>query len=331
MATKNRIDVHQHVVPPFWAAALPSHGGDPSGWSSPQWTPDSAIAFMDAHEIDKGVLSLTAPGVTGWTGDSRRDVARRVNEYTAGLVSKRPTRFGNFATLPLPDVDGAILELGHAFDTLRADGVVLLSNYEGHYLGDPLFDPLWAELDRAAAVMFIHPAKPALPVIKELPGPMVDYPFDTTRTAVHLAIHGVLERYPRVRIILAHAGGFLPYAAHRFAKLAAAVRPEGPSPESLLATFKQFYFDTALSSGSEALHSLRSFAGAGHILYGSDFPYAPAAVGAAFTSMLDGNDTLSVQEKAAINQGNAQRVFGGRGSSTDVIQPRSETRIVAVG
>jgi 6-methylsalicylate decarboxylase len=331
MATKNRIDVHQHVVPPFWAAALPSHGGDPSGWSSPQWTPDSAIAFMDVHEIDRGILSLTAPGVTAWTGDSRRDMARRVNEYTAGLVANRPTRFSNFAALPLPDVDGAILEVEHAFDKLRADGVVLLSNYEGHYLGDPLFDPLWAELDRAAAVVFIHPAKPALPVIQELPGPLVDYPFDTTRTAVHLAVHGVLERYPRLRVILAHAGGFLPYAAHRFARLAAAVRPQGPSPESLLASFKQFYFDTALSSGSEAIHSLRSFAGAGRILFGSDFPYAPAAVGAAFTSLLDASDTLSAEEKAAINHGNAQRVFGRRGSPAEVIQPRPDTRLVALG
>jgi 6-methylsalicylate decarboxylase len=310
MSSTNRIDVHQHVVPPFWAAALPAHGGDPSGWSSPEWTSDGALAFMDTQHIETGILSLTAPSVTGWTGTARREMARRVNEYTAALVAKRPKRFGNFATLPLPDVDGAILEVEYAFNTLRADGVVLLSNYEGHYLGDPRFDPLWVELDRAAAVVFIHPGKPAIPVIPELPGPIVDYPFDTTRTAVHLALHGVLERYPRVRIILAHAGGFLPYAAHRFARLAATVRPQGPSAESLLASFKRFYFDTALSSGSEALQSLRSFAGAGRILYGSDFPYAPAAVGQAFTGMLDGNDMLSAEEKAAINQGNAQQVLG---------------------
>jgi 6-methylsalicylate decarboxylase len=138
----------------------------------------------------------------------------------------------------------------------------------------------------------------------------VDYPFDTTPTAVHLALHGVLERHPRVRIMLAHAGGFLPYAAYRVAQLATAVRPQGPSPESLLASFKQFYFDTALSSGSEALHSLRTFAAAGRIFYGSDFLYGPAAaVGTAFNSMLDGNHTLSREEKAAVNEGNAQRVL----------------------
>ncbi len=91
-----RIDVHQHVVPPFWAQALPAHGGDPSGWSSPAWTPENAIDFMDSQGIAMGILSLTAPGVGGWSGAERRDIASRVNEYTASLVAKRPDRFGNF-------------------------------------------------------------------------------------------------------------------------------------------------------------------------------------------------------------------------------------------
>jgi 6-methylsalicylate decarboxylase len=94
-----RIDVHQHVVPPFWAEALAAYGGDPSGWSSPAWTPENAIDFMDSHGIAMGILSLTAPGVTGWSGAERRNLARRVNEYTASLVAKRPDRFGNLMTL----------------------------------------------------------------------------------------------------------------------------------------------------------------------------------------------------------------------------------------
>lgn len=137
MSEANRIDVHQHVVPPFWVSALAAHGGDPSGWYSPSWTPGSAIAFMDSQQIATGVLSLTAPGVMGWMGPERRDMARRVNEYTAGLVASQPSRFGNFATLPLPDVDGALIELKYALGALAADGIVLLSNYDGHYLGDP--------------------------------------------------------------------------------------------------------------------------------------------------------------------------------------------------
>jgi aminocarboxymuconate-semialdehyde decarboxylase len=177
MSVANRIDVHQHVVPPFWVSALAAHGGDPSGWYSPSWTPDSAIAFMDSQQIATGVLSLTAPGVMGWMGPERRDMARRVNEYTAGLVASQPSRFGNFATLPLPDVDGALIELEYALGALAADGIVLLSNYDGHYLGDPLFEPLWAELNRRGTVVFVHPGKPAIPIIEGIPGPIVDYPY----------------------------------------------------------------------------------------------------------------------------------------------------------
>jgi aminocarboxymuconate-semialdehyde decarboxylase len=309
MTDKNRIDVHQHVIPPFWAEALADHGGDPSGWNSPVWTPERAISFMDSQQITTGVLSLTAPGVQGWSASQRRDMARRVNDYTAGLVSERPDRFGNFATLPLPDIEGSLLEIEYAFGALHADGVILLSNYEGHYLGDPIFEPLWAELDRRCAVAFVHPGKPAIPTLEGIPGPIIDYPFDTTRTAVQLVLNGVPGRYPNIRFILSHAGGFLPYAAHRFAELASAVRPEGPTPGQILAAFKRFYFDTALSSGPAAMPSFQAFAGVSKILYGSDYPYAPASVGASFTDKLDADDGLSAAEHVAINRANALQLF----------------------
>src|ERR1700732_3137599 len=99
MSAPHRIDVHQHVVPPFWAKALPTHGGDPSGMVIPQWSPESAIEFMDSQEIATGILSLTAPSVVGWNKSERREMARRVNEYTADLVATRRARFGSFATL----------------------------------------------------------------------------------------------------------------------------------------------------------------------------------------------------------------------------------------
>lgn len=309
MTSKNRIDVHQHVVPPFWADALQNHGGDPSGWASPIWTPDSAIAFMDSQQIATGILSLTAPSVQGWAGAEKREMARRVNEYTAQLVSKRPDRFGNFATLPLPDIEGSILEISYAYDKLNTDGVVMLSNYDGRYLGDARFEPVWAELNRRDAVVFIHPGKPAIPMIDGIPGPIVDYPFDTTRTAVQLVLSGVLHRYPRIRFILSHAGGFLPYASHRFAELANAVRPEGPASADILQSLKQFYFDTALSSGPAALPSLAAFAGSSHILFGSDYPYAPARIGAYFTEALDVYEAISQTGKAAINRANALKFF----------------------
>jgi 6-methylsalicylate decarboxylase len=316
VAHPDRIDVHHHLVPSFWAEALPSHGGDPSGWRSPVWSPDSSLAFMDAQRIATAVLSLTAPGVTGWQGAARRDMARRVNEFAAGLVAQRPDRFGAFATLPLPDIDAALRELEYAFDTLGADGVILLSSYADHYLGDPAFGPIWAELERRQAVVFVHPAKPAIPVIEGIPGPIVDYPFDTTRTAVQLVLNGVVARSPRVKIILSHAGGFLPYAAHRFAELASAVRTNVPAAADLLESFRSFYFDTALSSSPASLLALQGFARQGHILYGSDFPYAPAAVGASFTAKLDAFDGLAPRTRVEINRSAAHTLFAavtGRG------------------
>ena len=102
----NRIDVHHHLVPPFWSEALSGHGGDPSGWHSPAWSVDTSLAFMDAQRIATAVLSLTAPGVTGWEAAGRRAMARRVNEFGADLVTRWPDRFGSFATLPLPDLEG---------------------------------------------------------------------------------------------------------------------------------------------------------------------------------------------------------------------------------
>jgi aminocarboxymuconate-semialdehyde decarboxylase len=202
MSLPHRIDVHQHVVPPFWAKELSTHGGDPSGPRSgdpsstilPQWSPESAIDLMDSQEIPTGILSLTAPGIGGWHKSERRDMARRVNEYTADLVAKQRDRFGNFATLPLPDVDGALRELEHALDTLRADGVILLANYAGKYLGDAAFEPLWAALDRRQATVFVHPGQPPLPTAAGVAGPLVDYPFDTTRTAVQLVLNGIVDQ-----------------------------------------------------------------------------------------------------------------------------------------
>ena len=309
MTPAHRIDVHQHVVPPFWAHALPTHGGDPSGTVIPQWSPDSAIDFMDSQQVATGILSLTAPSVIGWDKSERRRMARRVNEYTADLVTKRPDRFGNFATLPLPDAEGALWELEHALDTLRADGVILFANYAGKYLGEAAFEPIWSELHRRHAVVFVHPGQPPLPTAAGVPGPLVDYPFDTTRAAVQLVLNGIVDRYPGARIILAHAGGFLPYASHRFAELARVFRPAAAKPAEILAAFQRFYFDTALSSGPAALPSLKAFAGSGHMVFGSDFPYAPAGIGASFTAKLDAGNGLTADEHRAINHGNACTLF----------------------
>ena len=311
MSSAHRIDVHQHVVPPFYAQALASHGGDPSGSVTPEWSPDRALAFMDSQQIASAILSVSTPSVVGWAPSERRQMARRINEYTADLVAGRPERFGSFATLPLPDVGGTLEELGHALDTLHADGVVVMASYAGKYLGDPAFEPVWAELDRRRAVVFEHPGdtpgQPPLPPAAGVAPPMTDFPFETTRTAVQLVLNGVLDRYPGVRIILSHAGGFLPYASLRFAELARVFQHDAPSPDAILASFRRFYFDTALSAGP-ALPTLKAFAGSGHILFGTDSPY-DHGVSSAFTAALDSDNSLTADDQAAISHRNAQALF----------------------
>jgi predicted TIM-barrel fold metal-dependent hydrolase len=300
MPTK-RIDVHTHLVPPFWAAGLKTHGGDPSGWNSPDWSPESALRFMDDQEIALSVLSLTAPGVEGWKDNDRLDMTRRVNDYGAELVRRNPDRFGYFATLSLPDVEAALGEIACAYDELNVDGVVLHSNYESIYLGDPQFDPVWKELERRSATIFIHPTTPPMPIVPGLPGPLSDYPAETTRCALDLVLKGHRRRYASTKVILSHGGGFLPYASTRFAELSALVSNE-LSADELRAEMQSFYFDTALVAPS-GLPSLLAFAPIDHIVFGTDFPYASEKVSKTFTDNLDRAPELTTAQLEAVNSG----------------------------
>ncbi|MEU5299377.1 amidohydrolase family protein [Streptomyces noursei] len=304
-----RIDVHQHVVPPMWAGALAARGLDSGGWPIPDWSPRGAIAMMDQQGIATGLLSVTAPGVH-LDGDAEaRTLARSVNEYGAEVVKDRPDRFGHFASVPLPDVDAALAEAAYALDTLHADGVVLMSNVHGRYLGDPDFEPLWAELDRRQATVFVHPAQPPMPRLPGTPAPLADYVFDTTRTALNLVLNGVMRRYPHVRVILSHGGGFLPYAAYRFAGLAPiAVDPERDD-EDVLRDLKRFFFDTALTASPSALPALLAFAEPGHVLYGSDWPFAPQDAGTYYNHHLETYPHYSPGQVEAIDRGNAEALF----------------------
>nr|WSW47809.1 amidohydrolase family protein [Streptomyces sp. NBC_01001] len=303
MTDPARIDVHQHLIPPDRSRGMAERAAA-LGWPAPAWDKPSAIAMMDRRSIATGVLSYPAPLAVPDDPAGARAGARRVNEYTAEVVKDRPDRFGHFAALPLPDVDGALAEVAHALDELHADGVMVLSNAGGRYLGDPEFDPLWAELDARAAVVLVHPTAPPGAMVPGLPGPLVDFPHDTARTALHMAVNGVPRRYPGIKMILPHAGGFLPYAAHRFA-VAARLHPD-TTPEGLLDDLRRFYFDTAISAGPASLPSLTAFAAPGHVLYGSDFPMLPEEWATGFDAGLDTYPHWEDGQLHAINRGNAE-------------------------
>ncbi|MGW0792493.1 amidohydrolase family protein [Streptomyces sp. NPDC002911] len=303
MSDPTRIDVHQHLIPPDFSRAM-AERAVALGWPAPAWDVQSAIAMMDRRSIATGLLSFPAPVAAPDDPAGARAGARSLNEYTAEVVKERPDRFGHLAVLPLPDVDAALAEAAHALDELHADGLMVLSNVHGRYLGDPAFEPLWAELDARAAVVLVHPTAPPVAPIPGLPGPLVDFPYDTARTALHMALKGVPGRYPRIRMILPHAGGFLPYAAHRFA-VAARLHP-GSTPEGLLHDLRRFYFDTAVTAGPAALPSLLAFAAPGHVLYGSDFPMLPEQWGVGFDTGLDEYPHWEPEQLHAVNRGNAE-------------------------
>jgi 6-methylsalicylate decarboxylase len=303
-----RIDTHHHIVPPVWTAALREHsyfGGQPT----PHWSPELALDVMGELDIVTAVTSVGRPGV--FLGDAAEAVvlARAVNEFSAGLARDHPGRFGFFASLPLPDVDASLREIGYAFDVLNANGVIMLSSVAGTYVGDPAWDPVMAELARRDAVIFVHPTAPAGPPVPGVPPFVADFLLDTTRAAVNLVRHGVTARYPSLRIILSHAGGFVPYAAARVASLAEVADGAQPAREDFLSSLRGFWFDTALSASPYTLPALLSFAAAGRVLFGSDWPYARGDNHAYFTDQLD-QYPLDAGTRAAINGANAAALLG---------------------
>ncbi|MEV6537143.1 amidohydrolase family protein [Streptomyces sp. NPDC051639] len=304
-----RIDVHNHIVPPVWAETLAARGLTSGGWAIPAWSPKSAIAMMDQQGIATSVMSVTSPGVHLGDNADARDLARAVNEYGAEVVKDNPDRFGHFASIPLPDVDAALVEAVHALDVLGADGVVLMSNAHGKYLGDADFEPLWAELDRRAANVFVHPAQPPMTLLPGTPAPLADYVFDTTRTALNMVLNGVMDRYRNVRVILSHGGGFLPYAAYRFSGLTSTVVDPERNADDIVRDLKRFYFDTALSASPSALPALLAFAEPGHVLYGSDWPFAPQEAGSYYNHFLETYPDFTPGQAEAIDRGNAEALF----------------------
>ena len=309
---RGRIDVHHHILPPAYAEWLASNGlRDAGGRELPAWSVEETLALMDAHEIATAVVSVSTPGVqlrpTAGPDPGARSRAREVNEFAARLAGDHRGHFRFFATLTLPDVDGALDELAYAFDTLGAAGVILLANVHGEYLGAPEHEPLFAELERRRAVVFVHPAELPGARVEGIPPFAADFLLDTTRAAFRLVRNGIVRRYPSVKIILSHAGGFVPYASHRLT--VAMVGETQRSAFEILEDFASFYFDTALSGSPVALPSLLAFAKPGHVLFGSDWPYAPAIAVSYFTGQLDAYAALGEDGHAAIDRGNAQVLF----------------------
>jgi predicted TIM-barrel fold metal-dependent hydrolase len=310
MTTPQRIDVHQHILPPRYRTALHNKGIDQAGGRPlPDWTADQALDIMDANAIASAVLSVSAPGVHLGDDTEAAALARYCNEFCAEVAGGHPDRFAYFASLTLPDVAAAVREAAYALDRLDAAGVILLANSSGTYLGDGALDPLMAELDGRTAVAFVHPAALPGPAVAGIPPFAADFLLDTTRAAYNLVRNDIPRRFPGIKFILSHAGGFVPYAAHR---LALSIANEiGRDPTAVLSDFAGFYFDTALSASPTALPSLLAFAQPGHVLFGSDWPFAPDGIVSYFASNLDRYAGLEPTQRHDIDRGGAEKLFPG--------------------
>jgi len=212
----HRIDVHHHLFPPNYRSALAAANAAPLA----AWTVEQSLAEMDKSSIQTAILSLSPPGL--WFGDAAqaRNLARIVNDYGAKVRQDFPGRFGLFSALPLPDTEGSLREIEYGLDTLKADGIGLMTNYGDKWLGDASFAPVWEELNRRKAVVYTHPNTPACcGNIKDEVGPgTIEWATDTTRTVASLLFSGTAARYPDIRWILSHGGGTTPFLLSRFTR-----------------------------------------------------------------------------------------------------------------
>ena len=284
-----RIDVHHHVLPRFFVETLEKAGNLTAfGVVWRDWSLEAHLKVMDKNKIAVGMASIPA-GFTFENHATARFLARQSNDFLASLCSEHPSRFGAFAALPLPDVEGALSKLTYALDTLRLDGVVMVSNVDGHYVGDPENDELFAELNGRNAVVYIHPGDPpdkGIPASILFP---IDMALETIRAAMSLLYGGVFDRYPNVKFVFSHCGGITPYLAHRMVRGATWVRGEGGADPGMLdeapdgvrtakaiGLLQRQYYDSMSANAANGLRTLQAFVDTTHILFGTDHAALPA-------------------------------------------------------
>jgi 6-methylsalicylate decarboxylase len=274
----HRIDVHHHLAPPAYIAALaPKQVLQPP---SRNWTPARSLEDMDKAGVATAITSVTTPGV--WFGDSAggRRLARECNEYAARLTVDFPGRFGVFAALPAPDAEGSLREIAYALDTLKADGVCLFTSYGDKWLGDPAFTPLMDELNRRKAVVYTHPtaANCCRNLLPDIPPAVIEYATDTTRTIASLLFSGTAARFSDIRFIFSHAGGTTPFLSERLTRLPMANKDlEARVPNGVMHELKKFHYDVAQAAHPMALGSLLKLVPVSQVLFGTDFPFRTSA------------------------------------------------------
>jgi predicted TIM-barrel fold metal-dependent hydrolase len=290
------IDVHHHYFAPAWMTKFKKEIAESKGERFASWTVQTALEEMDKTGCSTAIVTCGGPGT--WNGDvqASRSVSREVNEFGARMVRDHPGRFGFFASVPLPDTEGSLKETEYALDTLKADGILLWSNFGARYLGDPGFAPVLEELNRRKTVVYVHPKLTS--DLNDANDPLRALGINwenTTRTIASMLNSGILMRLPNVKFIFSHGAGLLPTVAARLA---------GRSAEKL-AALRGLYMDTAQTTTNPgAWAALNAFAEPSHVLFGSDFPYVGDGLQLGLTRV-----KLSPSEAAAIARGYAEKLI----------------------
>ena len=279
-AKSGLIDVHHHIVPPFYLAEnrdrIVAAGGGRINPAYLSWTPEQALAAMDKNGVETAVLSLSG----GWFADPQAATrtARRGNEYAADLVRSHPGRFGLFATIPLQDTEASLREIEYAYSVLKADGIGFVTSYNDKWLGHPDYLPVFEELNRRKAVVFVHPTTPLccrtlLPDVSPI---LIEIPQDTARAVTNLLFTGTFARFRDIRFIFTHAGGNVPMLLGRMHQYGPKNIAE-KAPNGIEYELKRLHYDIAGTAYRPAIAALTSLVPATQILFGSDNPFVPLA------------------------------------------------------
>jgi 6-methylsalicylate decarboxylase len=266
------IDVHAHFTPPQYIQDLA--GTKLLQPPTLAWSVAKHIEEMDAAGVSRSILSVTTPGVTLGDAPANRRMARYTNDYAAKLVADHPGRLGQFTALPLTDVEGSLRELEYGLDQQKSQGVCVFTSYGQRWLGDKSFDPVFEELNRRRAVVYVHPSSPQCcgGLLPYLPDAMIEYGTDTTRAIAHYIYSGAAERYPEVRMIFSHAGGTMPYLIERF-EIADRSFVKDRTRNGFKAAAAKFFYDTAQSANPATMGALQKVVPDSQIVFGTDYPF----------------------------------------------------------
>ncbi|MDP9051209.1 MAG: amidohydrolase [Acidobacteriota bacterium] len=314
-----RVDMHHHFGPPTWCSYLASKNVLYPAWKD--WTREKSVQELDRAGVVTAMVSITYPGI--WLGENvapkeaTSKLARECNDYGARMVADYPGRFGLFAVLPLPDIDRSLREIEYVFDTLKADGVGLLTSYGDKWLGDAVFSPVFEELNRRKAVVFTHANVPSCCtrggsgaqryLVPGVNNNVIEYGTDTTRAIMSLVVINVSEKYPNLHFTFSHGGGTMPYLIERILGRKEMASLTDPSlPNARLHQLRQFYYDTANANNVVAMTALSKVVGVSQILFGTDFPYEGPVEEQ--LSDLTGCGAFKPEELRAICYGNAVRL-----------------------